>query len=178
MSRSLASSNRLTRACPSRNFAGPVALANQPSRNLFQTSKDLLTCRHESWVTVCGLVIARQRPGTAKGVVFMTLEDETGTSNVVVWQKTYEANRTTVINCRLARVYGKLERKGIVTHLIAHQIDDISHKLVELAAYDLDGGKCDLPQQPATTAPTDGYVARARHPREQAKVLFESRDFH
>ncbi|WP_407492397.1 OB-fold nucleic acid binding domain-containing protein [Pseudooceanicola sp. MF1-13] len=83
-------------------------------------------------VAVAGLVILRQRPGTAKGVIFLTLEDETGVVNVIVWRKLYEAFRRAVISGRMLRVTGRLQRENEVTHIIAEQIEDISHMLDEL----------------------------------------------
>jgi len=83
-------------------------------------------------VTVAGLVLVRQRPGTAKGVIFVTLEDETGVCNVVVWSKVFEAFRRAVIAGRLLRVTGKLERQGGVEHVIAERIEDISPLLDRL----------------------------------------------
>lgn len=80
-------------------------------------------------VTVAGLVILRQRPGTAKGVVFVTLEDETGVVNVIVWRKIYERFRRAVIAGRLLRVTGRVQRAHSVTHVIAEEIEDISHML-------------------------------------------------
>ena len=82
--------------------------------------------------TVAGLVILRQRPGTAKGVIFLTLEDETGIVNVVVWRALYERFRRAVISGRLLRVTGRLQRESGVTHLIAEEIEDISHMLDSL----------------------------------------------
>lgn len=80
-------------------------------------------------VTVAGLVILRQRPGTAKGVIFLTLEDETGIVNVVVWRAMYEAFRRAVISGRLLRVTGRMQRAHSVTHVIAEEIEDISGML-------------------------------------------------
>ncbi|WIY23566.1 OB-fold nucleic acid binding domain-containing protein [Parasedimentitalea psychrophila] len=80
-------------------------------------------------ITVAGLVILRQRPGTAKGVIFLTLEDETGIINIIVWRKIYEAFRRAVIAGRLLRVTGRLQRAHSVTHVIAEQIEDISPML-------------------------------------------------
>ena len=77
-------------------------------------------------ITVAGLVILRQRPGTAKGVIFLTLEDETGVINIIVWRKMYERFRRAVIAGRLLRVTGRLQREAGVTHVIAEQIEDIS----------------------------------------------------
>ncbi|MCE8471829.1 OB-fold nucleic acid binding domain-containing protein, partial [Rhodovulum sulfidophilum] len=67
---------------------------------------------------ICGLVITRQRPGTASGVIFLTLEDETGVANVVVWPKVVERFRREVMGGRLLQVTGRLQRDGIVVHLI------------------------------------------------------------
>ncbi len=80
-------------------------------------------------MTVAGLVILRQRPGTAKGVIFVTLEDETGIVNVVVWRKIYEQFRRAVISGRLLRVTGRMQRAHSVTHVIAEEIEDISGML-------------------------------------------------
>lgn len=83
-------------------------------------------------VAVAGLVLVRQRPGTANGVVFITLEDESGTCNVVVWRSIYEKFRRAVIAGRCLRVTGRLQREAGVTHLIAEEIEDISAWLDDL----------------------------------------------
>jgi DNA polymerase III alpha subunit len=80
-------------------------------------------------VCVAGLVLVRQRPGTAKGVIFVTLEDETGTCNVVVWANVYERFRRAVIAGRLLRVTGRLQREAGVVHIVAEQIEDLSRML-------------------------------------------------
>ncbi|MEJ2037125.1 MAG: OB-fold nucleic acid binding domain-containing protein, partial [Maritimibacter sp.] len=127
--------------------------------------------------SVCGLVITRQRPGTASGVIFLTLEDETGVSNVVVWPKVYERFRRVVMGGRLLRVTGYLQREGIVVHLIAQEIEDLSHRLTDLG-HPMDE-VLGITQPQADDAPRPARMPpRARHPREQAKRLFPSRDFH
>ncbi|SNR87494.1 error-prone DNA polymerase [Puniceibacterium sediminis] len=127
--------------------------------------------------SVCGLVITRQRPGTASGVIFLTLEDETGVSNVVVWPKIYERFRRIVMGGRLLRVTGRLEREGIVVHLIADSIEDLSHRLADLG-HPMDEA-VGVTQPQADDAPRpQRYPPRAHHPRDQAKRLFPSRDFH
>lgn len=83
-------------------------------------------------VTVAGLVILRQRPGTAKGVIFVTLEDETGVVNVIVWRNIYERFRRAVIAGRMLRVTGRLQRAHGVSHVIAEQVADISPLLDHL----------------------------------------------
>lgn len=80
-------------------------------------------------VTVAGIVILRQRPGTAKGVIFVTLEDETGVVNVIVWRKMYERFRRAVIAGRMLRVTGQLQRENGVTHVVSELIEDISPML-------------------------------------------------
>lgn len=85
-------------------------------------------------VTVAGLVLVRQRPGTAKGVIFLTLEDETGVANIIVWAKIFERFRRAVIAGRLLRVTGKLQREAGVVHILAEGIEDISPLLDQLLA--------------------------------------------
>lgn len=89
-------------------------------------------------VTVAGLVLVRQRPGTAKGVVFVTLEDETGVANVVIWQKVFQRFRRAVVAGRLLRVTGRLQRDNEVVHVVAEVIEDISDLLDTLLAPDSD----------------------------------------
>ena len=83
-------------------------------------------------VAVAGLVILRQRPGTAKGVIFLTLEDETGVVNVIVWRHIYERFRRAVIAGRMLRVTGRMQRAHNVTHVLAEEIEDISAMLDQL----------------------------------------------
>ena len=168
-------------------------------------------------------MILRQRPGTAKGVIFLTLEDESGAVNVVVWNEMFQKNRASVMAGRLLRIWGKLQREGIVHHVIAEEIEDMSHLLdtfgyrgtrdiIEPAAGNADEAKRPIPakeslrqggskrhalanpkaetrqerqkrkEEEATRNPrtvTAYYAAGGgRHPREQAKALFPSRDFH
>jgi len=149
------------------------------------TLKDMTAPRR---VSVSGLVIARQRPGTAKGVIFATLEDETGVANIIVWPKVYETYRRVVLTARLLVVHGELQREGLVIHVIARRLEDRSDLLDTLHA----GGRFSAPHAPAdeVTHPPSvdprlrkhplqpKHIPRPRHPREQAKVLFPSRDFH
>ena len=83
-------------------------------------------------VTVAGLVILRQRPGTAKGVIFVTLEDETGVVNVIVWRKVYERFRRAVVAGRMLRVTGPVQRAHGVIHVIAETVEDVSDMLDRL----------------------------------------------
>ncbi|WP_368670122.1 OB-fold nucleic acid binding domain-containing protein, partial [Phenylobacterium aquaticum] len=85
-------------------------------------------------VSVGGLVLVRQRPGTARGVVFMTLEDETGSANIVVWRDVFEANRRLVMSAAFVVVHGQLQREGDVIHLVAKRFTDLSHMTAALKA--------------------------------------------
>jgi error-prone DNA polymerase len=84
-------------------------------------------------VTVAGLVLVRQRPGSANGVIFMTLEDETAVANVIVWPKVFETFRPVVLGARLASITGKLQNEYGVIHVVADRIDDLSPLLRRLA---------------------------------------------
>ena len=77
----------------------------------------------------CGIVTVRQRPGTAKGVIFVTLEDETGNVNVIVWPGLLERQRKEVLSASLLAVYGVWQCEGEVRHLVAHRLVDMSHLL-------------------------------------------------
>src|SRR5271170_4720382 len=79
--------------------------------------------------TVAGLVLVRQRPGTAKGVIFMTLEDEAGVANVIVWPKAFERLRAIVLGARFVAVTGKLQNEQGVIHIIADRMDDLTPML-------------------------------------------------
>ena len=111
-------------------------------------------------ITVAGLVLVRQRPGTAKGVIFMTLEDETGIANTIVWQRTFETFRPVVLGARLAAVTGRLQSASGVIHVVAEQIDDLTPLLRRLS---------DEHGPVHALAPTDEVrrpvVERHRHPR-------------
>jgi error-prone DNA polymerase len=83
-------------------------------------------------VNVAGLVITKQRPGTASGVTFVTLEDETGHINLIVWKQVAEEFRPALLNARLMGICGELQKEGDVIHVIAHQLVDHSEMLGNL----------------------------------------------
>ncbi|PWR23802.1 error-prone DNA polymerase [Zavarzinia compransoris] len=97
---------------------------------------DLASLKSGRRLTVSGLVLVRQRPGTASGVIFMTLEDETGIANIVVWPKIYEQFRPIVLGARLVTVTGRLQAAENVIHVIAATIDDRTPWLAEIARGD------------------------------------------
>ena len=110
-----------------------------------------------------GLVLVRQRPGSAKGVIFMTLEDESGVVNVVVWPNILERYRRAILGGRLVLVRGRVQRAGEIVHLVAAHLEDLTHWLDLLTPEDAGGGRR------LATSP-------ARHPRNQ-RVIPRSRDF-
>ena len=92
----------------------------------------LKTARDRRRLSVGGLVLVRQRPGTAQGVVFMTLEDETGIANIVVWRDVFEANRRLVMTTGFLVVHGQVQSVEGVVHVVAERFTDLSHRLSEL----------------------------------------------
>jgi error-prone DNA polymerase len=85
-------------------------------------------------VRVAGLVLVRQQPGTAKGVIFLTLEDESGIINIVVWPKVFARNRRIVMTAQFLEVWGRIEREGLVIHVIADRLIDLTPRLRSLGA--------------------------------------------
>jgi error-prone DNA polymerase len=135
-------------------------------------------------VRCAGVVLVRQRPGSAKGVVFMTLEDETGIANIVVWPKVMEQFRKEVMGARLVLVEGYIQSSPEkVTHLVAQRLFDRSHDLVGLAN-DALGRKSVVPAGLALLEPLnddrrehpDNPGQKIRHPRD-VRILPPSRDF-
>jgi error-prone DNA polymerase len=136
-------------------------------------------------VRCAGVVLVRQRPGSAKGVVFMTLEDETGIANIVVWPKVMERFRKEVMGARLILVEGYIQSSPEhVTHLVAQRLFDRSHDLMGLAN-DALRRKPDVPAGSALIEPLhddrrqhpDNPAQKIRHPRN-VRILPPSRDFH
>jgi len=167
-----------------------LSLKGHPMEFLRQmfTAQDVIACQAVSHandkkrVRCAGVVLVRQRPGSANGVVFMTLEDETGIANIVVWPKVMETFRKEVMGARLVMVEGYIQSSPEqVTHLVAERLVDCSHELLGLAN-DAISHKSVLPaltdpldveHRGAIDAPAD----KARHPRN-VRVLPRSRDFH
>ncbi|MCR9221321.1 MAG: error-prone DNA polymerase [Alphaproteobacteria bacterium] len=160
---------------------------------------DLLQAKDGDKLSAAGLVLVRQRPGSANGVIFATLEDETGVANVVVWTDVFERCRRALLAARLMKVSGKLQREGAVIHLIADRVEDRSDLLDRLMDPE-DGAAA---ARVSALAPTDevrrpvytpgfrgtGYhpvaqkaapqkaapkkpTPRPRHPRDQARTFF------
>ncbi|HPT55710.1 MAG TPA: error-prone DNA polymerase [Casimicrobium sp.] len=111
--------------------AHPLRLLRPLLRGTYR-AEDLKKVTNGQRIRVAGLVTCRQRPGTASGVTFVTLEDETGNTNVVVWRDLAERERRALIASRLMIVHGTLEHQGPITHLVANHMEDASHLLADL----------------------------------------------
>jgi len=96
------------------------------------TCAELQSIRDGRWVELAGLVLVRQKPGSAKGVMFITLEDETEVANLVVWTNVFEKNRRTVLGGSMMGVRGQVQREGEVIHVIAQRLDDLSAMLASV----------------------------------------------
>lgn len=96
----------------------------------------LARARDRRLVTVGGLVLVRQRPGTAKGVTFLTLEDETGIANIVIWKDAFDANRRLVMTSSFLVVHGQVQSESGVVHVVARRFTDLSHRLSEMKEED------------------------------------------
>lgn len=111
----------------------PITLLEEANRlGRFTHMKDLKQQRHKSMVTVVGLVTGKQSPGTAAGVTFVTLEDNTGNINVVVWGATARAQQQAYLTAKALKVQGILEKEGEVIHVIAGKLIDITDEIVGL----------------------------------------------
>ncbi len=140
----------------------------------------LKNMRDGRFVSVAGVVLVRQRPGSAKGVVFLTLEDEFSVSNVVIWPDILEAHRSVVMGARLMLIKGRVQRSGDIIHVVANTIQDRTHWLAELTE---DGitmrgtlARADEVRKPGPD-PAQHQQSSTRHPRN-VRVIPKSRDFH
>ncbi len=113
--------------------AHPVSFFRSTLQNLGAIPASALPrMRDRKLVSVGGLVLVRQRPGTAKGVVFLTLEDETGIANIVVWKDAFDAHRRTVMTSSFLVVHGQIQSESDVIHIVARKFTDLSARLGEL----------------------------------------------
>jgi error-prone DNA polymerase len=124
----------------------PLALLREVlSKRGVVTAERLAKIKQGRRISVCGLVLVRQRPGTAKGVIFATLEDETGVANVIVWPPIFERYRRIVLGARLLQVDGEVQREGIVIHIIAKHLIDQTPLFARLAEPAAIAGKQPIP---------------------------------
>lgn len=140
-------------------------------------AKRIVTCaeamseRDGRWLWTAGLVLVRQRPGSAKGVMFLTLEDETGIVNAVVWPTLFERQRRVLMTASLMGIHGKIQREGEVVHLVAQRLFDFSKDLSKLGERN---GEFRLPH---------GRGDQVKHgggpdPRDNPKPAVQARDIY
>jgi len=108
----------------------PVAFLREDlRRRLIVTCAEAMQSRDGQWLTAAGIVLVRQMPGSAKGVMFITIEDETGIANLVVWPKVFEKQRRAILGSGMMAVYGRIQRVDDVVHLVAQRLTDLSAEL-------------------------------------------------
>jgi error-prone DNA polymerase len=118
---------------------------------------DLAHVKDGRRVEVAGVVLIRQRPGSAKGVLFITIEDETGVANAILWPDRFEAQRRIVLSSAMVGVKGVVQREGEVIHVITQRLEDYTPLLHSV-------GQMDFPHR---TAPADGAKGGAPDPRDK-----------
>ncbi|MEO1019814.1 MAG: OB-fold nucleic acid binding domain-containing protein, partial [Pseudomonadota bacterium] len=124
-------------------------------------------------VTIAGLVLVRQRPGSAKGVVFATLEDETGVANCVVWPNIFKRSRSIIMAARLLAVRGQIQREGKVIHVVAERLFDVTHAFGRLRESAVDPRVID-----GLMSPADEFKREPREPNPAlVSVLPAGRNF-
>ena len=104
-------------------------MGNTLKKDAILTCAELCSLENNSFASVAGFVIVKQMPSTAKGTVFLTLEDETGTSNVICWNSVYRKFRDQIVFSSILLVHGQLQKENEVSHLIASELRDISSLL-------------------------------------------------
>ncbi|RJL04055.1 DNA polymerase III subunit alpha [Paracoccus aestuarii] len=161
----------------------PLAfLRDDLTRRRIRSCAEAMAAPNRSWTHVAGLVLVRQRPGSAKGVMFITLEDETGIANLVLWPKVFDAHRRIVLGAGMIGVEGRVQRAGAVVHLVAHRLTDLSADLASVGrqgAFPLPHGRGDEfhrgapPPDPRGTAPKPRDI----HARGPNGITVRTRDF-
>ena len=153
------------------------------TRRRILSCADLRTAHEGQWVAVAGVVLVRQRPGSAKGVVFMTIEDETGIANAVIWPKALERYRRVVMASRLIVVRGRVQRKDDIIHIVAARLEDRTEWLSLLSESGREIMPVPISRADEVLRPDPGSARTREHPRwsghpRNERILPKSRDFH
>jgi error-prone DNA polymerase len=144
---------------------------------------DLATLPVGRRISIAGLVLVRQRPGTASGVIFATIEDETGVANLILWPAVFEAHRRATLGSTLLRCTGKLQREGLVIHVVAERLVDLSYRLRQLRDGTLPGspeaaeGAARLWPRPLGVSKKPLAAAGTKFRREPDDLVIHSRNF-
>ncbi|WP_306115952.1 MULTISPECIES: error-prone DNA polymerase [unclassified Roseovarius] len=142
------------------------------ARQGYRSARDLNGMRNGQAISIAGLVLVRQRPGSAKGVCFITLEDETGVANLVIWSKVMTAYRKPIMQARLLDVRGIVQRDADVIHVVVNHLTDRSDALNRLS-----GDEMQVPLAHADEVRKPIPHSTHRHPRD-VRIIPKSRDFH
>jgi error-prone DNA polymerase len=154
------------------------------ARRRILTCADAVASRDKQWVEVAGIILVRQRPGSAKGVMFITIEDETGVANVVVWPKVFEKQRSIVLGASMLGIKGYIQREGEVVHVVARELIDLSHDLASVGErgepFPLRHGRGDefhhgMPPPDPRGRPKSGTILTPHSHRGEIRV--KTRDF-
>ena len=137
----------------------------------YKTAAELEHYRRGQIVRVAGLVTGRQRPGTATGVVFLTLEDETGNVNIIIWSTVLNRHRASLLQGQLLKIKGIVEREGRVIHIVAGTVEDATHHLRNFSR-----PRSHIERDIKQHTKKDGVNAEATE--TQVELPFKSRDFH
>jgi error-prone DNA polymerase len=140
----------------------------------FISADQLPALNHGRKVSLAGLVLVRQKPGSAKGVCFVTIEDETGVANLVIWPKLFDHFRPVIMSSRLLVVHGRMQTDGRVIHVVAERLENRSDRLDALAQERV---PATFARGDEVTRPLPNQVAPRQHPRN-VRVIPKSRDFH
>lgn len=115
----------------------PVAFLRQDlAKRRIVSCAEAMGAHERRWLEAAGIILVRQRPGSAKGVLFITMEDETGIANVVVWQKVFERFRRVILSSSMIAVHGRIQREGDIVHLVAHRIIGLARDLASIGERD------------------------------------------
>jgi error-prone DNA polymerase len=137
-------------------------------------TNELVNCKDGMFVRVSGLVLVRQRPGTASGICFITIEDETGTSNLVVFQKLFTQYRKEIVHSRLLMVEGKVQKEGEVIHVVVKRCYDLSGMLLPLGNTEARASEDQSTDHMISTAPGVAKAAKSI----QTDIFHGGRNFH
>ncbi|MES2753457.1 MAG: error-prone DNA polymerase [Pseudomonadota bacterium] len=161
-------------------------LRGELSRRRMVTCGALKSIKDGTRVEVAGIILVRQRPGSAKGVLFITLEDETGVANAILWPDRFEANRRTVMSAAMLGIAGRVQTEGSVTHVIVDRLTDLTPLLRQVGDIDLPrlvsrGDGATYPGAPDRGDP--GWRPKGRsdyHYRDRSEdvIPIKSHDFH
>jgi error-prone DNA polymerase len=140
----------------------------------FSSTHNLIHMGHGQRVSLAGLVLVRQKPGSAKGVCFITLEDEDGVANLVIWPKLFEHYRALIMTARLLVVHGRVQTDGRVIHVVADRLEDRTARLDTLSDERV---RATYARGDEVLHPVPDQVGGRQHPRNM-RVIPKSRDFH